>query len=342
MNKKLFGRLLPVPALIAVAVLTLSTVFCIRNTIKSNIKKDGFDSVLKGMDICALSIKNDSIYAGGAAGLFTVDMADLKTNKIGDYRYVRAILDTDDGLWIGHDFGLTFSGGQTLTFTTKDGLPDNRVNALMLDGNHTLWIGTWGGAASFNGKNFTVYKEKNGLLCDMVNVIMQDSYGCVWFGSYIAPRGGISVFSHGKWQYFTTNDALMHANINAIIETRKKSVIAGGGLYTKGGGTRFIYKDNIWTKCGNVTKNDGIAGDKIRSLFEDSQSRLWVGSEYDGLAVLSETGSIKLDKTNGLPNNEVKIIKEDKYGYIWIGTRGGLTRISKEGLEQLDKTQKEV
>jgi ligand-binding sensor domain-containing protein len=41
----------------------------------------------------------------------------------------------------------------------------------------------------------------------------------------------------------------------------------------------------------------------------------------------------KMDIRDGLSNNEVKVIREDENGNIWIGTRNGITRISKGGVE---------
>jgi ligand-binding sensor domain-containing protein len=106
-------------------------------------------------------------------------------------------------------------------------------------------------------------------------------------------------------------------------------VIVGGGLYTKGGGTGFVYQDGRFIKSSAFTVENGLAGEKIRSLFEDSGNRLWVGSEYDGLAVIYGDKSIILDKAHGLSCDEVKIIREDSSGNMWIGTRSGVTRIMK-------------
>ena len=307
--------------------------FNIRYALSNGTNRKGYDTVLKDMDICTLALQGDVILAGGTSGVFRVDKDTLVTEEIGNYQYVRAILVVDDGIWIGHDNGLTFIGDKTITYTTKNRLPDNRVNALMLDDHGKLWAGTWGGAVRLDDDQFTVYTTQDGLADNMVNVIMQDHFGGIWFGSYVAPRGGISIYHNQQWQCFTTKDGLIHSNVNAIIETFDGSVLVGGGLYTKGGGTRFTLHDNRWKINETVTKADGLAGKKIRSLFQDSRHRLWAGSEYDGLAVIGQNSTVILNKTGGLPNNEVKDIEEDEAGNMWIGTRGGLTRITKGGFE---------
>ena len=108
--------------------------------------------------------------------------------------------------------------------------------------------------------------------------------------------------------------------------------------------TLFKYTADGCIKTGEITVSDGIAGEKVRSLFLDSSGRLWVGSEYDGLAVFydfkisdtgrfSHSGPIILTTDNGLPNNEVKVISEASDGNIWVGTRSGLLRIDKGGID---------
>ncbi len=328
--------------LIALSIFILSGLFIyiafdIVNDIKCNSKKEGFDILLANTDICTLSIDKDTLWAGGSDGLYKINMNDLTSKKVGDYKFVRVVLVIGDNLWVGHEDGLTCIGDSIKTFTTKDGLPDNRVNALMSDRDKHLWVGTWGGAAVFFDKAINTYTTKNGLLADMVNVLMQDSHGGIWFGNYVAPRGGISILYNDKWQYFTTDNALLHANVNAIIQRSDKRVVAGGGLYTKGGGTYFAFENGKWVKNTTITKaTNGLAGEKVRSLFEDSQNRLWVGSEYDGLVALQDKHVIiKLTKESGLSNNEVKAICEDIDNNIWIGTRDGLTRISKEVISSI-------
>jgi len=309
----------------------------------------GIQVFLEKKDICSMALGGNVLWAGGSDGLFKLTRefpkgdSTQKTNiayeaeKVGDYQYIKAVLLDGDKLWIGHDNGLTLiQNGQTFDFTEKDGLPDHRVNALCIDKEGNLWVGTWGGVAVFKGdKIVRTLRKEDGLIDDMVNAIMQDSCGGMWFGSYVAPRGGISVLYQGKWQQFSTQNALVHSNINTIIEAKNTDVLVGGGLYTQGGGTRFSLQNGVWTKVSALTKSDGLAGAKIRSLLEDSKGRLWVGSEYEGLAILINGTSTIMTKKNGLSNNEVKSIKEENDGTIWIGTREGLVRIDKGGIENV-------
>ncbi|MHB1452634.1 MAG: ligand-binding sensor domain-containing protein [Saccharofermentanales bacterium] len=308
---------------------------------------EGYDVFLKNKDICALAFRDGEVWAGGIDGLYLLKDGST-VSETGDFRQVKAVLATDEGLWVGHDAGLSIiKDGIITTLTTVEGLPDNRVNALCLAADGSLWAGTWGGAAILDdGEVVRVLKTSEGLIDDMVNVIFQDSAGSVWFGSYVAPRGGVTILKGQKTQTFSTQNGLLHSNINAIIGINDKFVLTGGGLYTKGGGTIFSAEGDAWGAAGSIVREDGLAGDKIRALFMDSAGRLWVGSEYDGLAVFNDftvgpygrvvySSVALMTQDNGLPNNEVKVVGESDDGAIWVGTRSGLLRIEKGGIQHV-------
>ncbi len=337
-----------ISAAVVFAVILIAAAFLIFRSLAEEIRKSepvpGFEVFLEKKDICSLAFKGDEIWTGGIDGLFVY--RDGAFSEVGDFRQVKAVLSGDLGIWAGHDEGLTLiSKTGMMTIDSNSGLPDNRVNALAYDDEGVLWAGTWGGIALIkDGKVTEKLSEKDGLIDDMVNVIFKDSADNMWIGSYVAPRGGITVISDSKKERFSAADGLLHSNINAIIEITGDFVLTGGGLFTKGGGTLFRHASDGWIKTGEITVSDGIAGEKVRSLFLDSSGRLWAGSEYDGLAVFSDfristsgvfshSGPVILTTDKGLPNNEVKVISEAPDGSIWVGTRSGLLRIDKGGID---------
>jgi len=71
------------------------------------------------------------------------------------------------------------------------------------------------------------------------------------------------------------------------------------------------------------SSQDGLAGDRITALLQDSRGFLWVGtdtglSRYDGRTFTrSSTGE-------GLPHPVVRSLAEDALGRLWVGTSYGL------------------
>jgi|GEM_PF-685737 ligand-binding sensor domain-containing protein len=93
------------------------------------------------------------------------------------------------GTWGG---GLSrFDGKKWKNYTTQDGLAGNTVNAIALDPNGILWIGTNNGVSRYDGKNFKTFQTMDGLLSNSVFAVAIDEDGAKWFGTY----GGVSRYT---------------------------------------------------------------------------------------------------------------------------------------------------
>jgi len=242
-------------------------------------------------DVDALAPAPDGIWAGGKQGVVRLDSETgqvLETLTCGtSLEYVRALLvDPDGTLWVGHDQGLSRRDARgCTTLTEKDGLPDRRVNALLRARSGQLWVGTWGGAAALQADgSWRTLTGRSGLLVDMVNTIMEDKDGGFWFGSAIAPQGGLSILYKGKWQYVSRAEGLPHNNVQALVQDPQGAVWAATGLLERGGTARLTRSGTQWQVVQVFDTQNGMAGNKGRALFMEPAGRMWVGSEYDGLA----------------------------------------------------------
>ncbi|HNT23899.1 MAG TPA: two-component regulator propeller domain-containing protein [Anaerolineales bacterium] len=288
-------------------------------------------------DIFALAEQGNTLWAGGVEGVYQLDR---RTGTLVQQipfdpplEYVRALLvDADGRLWIGHNQGLTcYQGpGNWQTYSEAEGLPDERVNALALDAAGRLWVGTWGGAAVQTQGGWQTLTLAGGLLDDMVNVILPLPDGGMWFGSYVAPRGGLSYRSAGgDWQYFSIHNGLPHNNITSLVAVSAEQVWAGSGLNDRGGAAELVQSaGGSWQIARLVTLENGLAGEKVRSLALAPDGGLWFGSEYDGLAVLHSNVFEVYTTQDGLSHDEIKAILFDADGAAWVATRDGLTSIA--------------
>lgn len=105
--------------------------------------------------------------------------------------------------WFGTDKGLArHVGGNTLTnwttFTTKEGLVDNFVQAITADKNGQIWVGTKGGASLFDGAMWKSLTKDNGLISNNILSIAVDKSGVVWF----CTDNGISSYLEGKFSSY--------------------------------------------------------------------------------------------------------------------------------------------
>ena len=69
----------------------------------------------------------------------------------------------------------------------------------------------------------------------------------------------------------------------------------------------------------------------VRTILEDSNGNLWLGSNDEGLHKLTEKETFTYTIENGLPNNSIRALAEDLNGNIWIGTAGGVVYLTPEG-----------
>jgi signal transduction histidine kinase/streptogramin lyase len=71
-------------------------------------------------------------------------------------------------------------------YTVVDGLPQSQVNVIIEDKQGYLWIGTNGGLARFDGREFKVYNTLDGLQSNFIYSLMMDQHQNLWI---IHPRG---------------------------------------------------------------------------------------------------------------------------------------------------------
>ena len=117
-----------------------------------------------------------------------------KENQEANPNYViSSAIDADGIKWFGTwGGGLSRFDGKTFkNYTTADGLAGNIVNAIEIDKQGVMWIGTNKGVSRFDGKRFINFDMMNGLLGNYVYSIAIDPDGNKWFGTF----GGVSRYA---------------------------------------------------------------------------------------------------------------------------------------------------
>src|SRR5574343_87102 len=167
-----------------------------------------------------------------------------------------------------------------LAYNSAQGLPQSQVRAITQDQDGYLWVGTLGGLAKFNGKDFHTISTENGLLNNRITfLVMIDN--AIWVGH----EGGISKITKGKivkWSFAKDNKTTA---VSEIVKFKNKILVAtnGGGLFelknnklvlisTEGKSTLSIGKSAQTTIT--ITNEDDL---RIRDLFVD-QGVLYIGT----------------------------------------------------------------
>lgn len=115
--------------------------------------------------------------------------------------------------------------------------------------------------------------------------------------------------------YDNTN-GLPTSEANAIAETSE------GFIWIGGYGGLIRYDGETFTRIDSTT---GIAS--VVSLFADSKSRLWIGSNDGGVTVMENGEFRTFNKSDGLESSSVRAIAEDPDGTIYAATTHGIATI---------------
>ncbi|MDZ7607147.1 MAG: two-component regulator propeller domain-containing protein [Cyclobacteriaceae bacterium] len=225
-------------------------------------------------------------------------------------------------------------------YESRPGENWNNWNSISPDPQGNIWIANnFRGMLKFDGisDRFTEIEIAGKVIMRThgwnitITQFMIDRSGIFWFGSREA----------GLVKYDPVNKPFQHLAHDA---NNPKSMSSGGAfgilaskvkpgiiyLGTRGGGVN-IYdpKKQAFDKISfNVI--DDMFGGSARSLAEDSDGSLWLGTWGDGLVELDnnykEVRRYKYDSTNvnSISNNQVRVIKPDNKGQLWIGTNSGL------------------
>ena len=93
--------------------------------------------------------------------------------------------DVSKNLWLGGQFGLVRISNENKTlFGSKSGVDPPFVQALLVDREGVIWIGTFGGGLKkLIGDHLRFFTTREGLLSDNVNTVFPDSKNRIWIGT---------------------------------------------------------------------------------------------------------------------------------------------------------------
>jgi ligand-binding sensor domain-containing protein len=116
--------------------------------------------------------------------------------------------------------------GNWKNFTTKDGLPANKIYAVRADGDR-VWIGTSNGLVLYENGAFRTFTTEDGLAHHGVLAIdVSELTGDVWIGTF----GGMNRYSGGQFETFTQfNSGLANDVIYSVVCDGKDVWCATGG-----------------------------------------------------------------------------------------------------------------
>ncbi|SMF31706.1 Signal transduction histidine kinase [Alteromonadaceae bacterium Bs31] len=242
------------------------------------------------------------------------------------------------------DKGSTFSEPMSFKRYMRSPVSDHRFNnvyCLAQDARGFIWVGSASGLIRFDGRESKLYTAKenqpDSISSSHATNIAFDKKNIMW----VATEFGLNSydpetdkFTH--WMSSERKNSLSANFVKSVYVSKDNRVYVGTVA-----GLNIISPDR---KTIRQFKYDpavahGLSHNNIRSLEEDHQGRIWIGTEGGGLNSFdpeSETfQQYKHDssKANTVLDNHIITILEDKQKRLWIGTLG-------RGISLLDKDRK--
>ncbi|MCB1044485.1 MAG: hypothetical protein KDC35_16200 [Acidobacteria bacterium] len=232
-----------------------------------------------------------------------------------------ALAKTDDGsLWVATNLGLgRIDHGSLTMFGVEDGIPDPAVRALQAEGSG-LWVGTRGGLVFWDQKNGATSKPQ---MLDPIWCLLRDRSGTLWIGS----RNAVFALKAGVLQKHEMSMNKPGVNlVLSLAEDRDNHIWVGTSL-----GLARLNSDAIEKPRPGAALDELV----IRSLFEDMDGNLWLGSGWNGLHQLSNSELLVFSTDEGLPNKNAWAVAETRQG-VFVGTDQGVSRVEKGQIRTTD------
>ena len=166
------------------------------------------------------------------------------------------------------------------TWTTRQGLPHNAINAIVQTPEGYLWFATWEGAARFNGREFVNFDRDagTGLPDSGVRALLLDHDGALLVGG---SRGGMARHHGGRWAPYDPAPGL----ITRLLRDASGRLWAG----TESAGLLLVDVDGART---HFTPDNGLPGDSTYGIVEDGEGTVWVATS-GGLVGFDAEGGIR-------------------------------------------------
>ena len=260
----------------------------------------------------------------------------------------------DGDLWAGTDDGLVRIPSSSFNQFTLSGLatyhpgPDkaSQITVLFFSKNGTLWVGTAAGLFRFEREQFVAVGPR-GLIQRIKeapdgHLLVIDNQGFTELaGSEVVPHPQLAAQLGVKENEIY--DVLKDSHDNTWYCTPLGVARESAGQFDrvaygpKERGAFRAYEDSrgaVW-----IVKDEGLfrststglesVADKmqVRSLYEDRDGNLWVGTNGDGLYRFKERAVRMFTRDDGLPNNLLMTAVATHDGAVWTGANcGGISR----------------
>ena len=215
-------------------------------------------------------------------------------------------------------------------YSTIDGLPDNRITAIVKDSEGFIWLASWLGISRFDGHTFMNFKsypgDKSNLGSNRIEGLVDDKAGSLWLRSY---DNQVYRFDKRTFRFFSLGQVVdgsipSSLSVAAVLyaDSEKvwlKSNSKGLFLLESQADSRFKLSNYSSQAKGSLH----LPSNNINFLFSDSKKNVWIGTDK-GLKFLKH-GNEKEYISSDFPESTGSVFSciKEAGGKVWLGTTSG-------------------
>jgi signal transduction histidine kinase/ligand-binding sensor domain-containing protein len=246
----------------------------------------------------------------------TISKSDWKT--AGDNVYP-IFADRAENVWVGTWSNALVKYDKANNFKILQP-PSDFISALFEDKKNRLWVSSVSSLGYFENEKFTQILKYNLQRGDVDTgffmAFAEDASGNLWIAS---EKQGLYRYENEQFTNFTTADGLPNIEVTNLLNLKDGRLLIGtrSGLAT--------HQDGKITAFGELN-------DHIRSLYQDADGVIWIGTYDAGLIRFKDGNFKRISQTDGMFNGNVFCTLEDENGWFWINSNNGIYRVRKQQL----------
>ena len=263
------------------------------------------------------------VWLGSAVGVSCFDGIHFKNytyeNGLANDAVQRIVEDKWGNIWFGHKGGaISRFKNDSIQFFRPDTIPAD-ITSMILDREGNIWAGSFGmGAIKIKNPNieilanidFIQYKGTD-QLDEIVFAMRELQDGTIFF---ITPRSlKYMDVKDKKFRKFQSEELPQFYQFTCLFTDKKGNTWLGTDI----GGLFRMEKDG---SVQSYTTKDGLAGDFVSCISQDSEGTIWIGTWGNGISTFNNEIFFNYNISNGLPDQKIRCLKPDMEGNMLIGT----------------------
>ena len=263
-------------------------------------------------------------------------VSDLIEDITGFKNYI--FIGTNEGLSVLVKNDKTAKNYTITNYTTKDGLPSNKIRSLFIDSKGYLWIGTKKELAILDINNnkiidVTYILDEMGVSDKFIRAVYEDSKGNYYIGCFL--EGGLIKINPNTKEYKiyknieNDDSSISNNSIRYINEDLYGNILVGTSH-----GINIL---NLSTdKFNHYTEKDGLINNTIYGILVDKNNGIWMSTNAGISKLSTEDATFKnFTITDGLQSNEFNgsACFKSKDGNMYFGGINGFNVFNSQDIE---------